>query len=215
MLRRNNIRAGKHFACVRAKKRLCVPGRQLCAASLYVCAQLTVSSSQASLLRTAECECSYSVYTHDLYAQMTVFANEALVGEERDVAEMVVKTEKDPLSVLTLVCKVGGPRAQRGGGSCDSKRGLEVTEYTAYVASLTKTTSTTLCVLQDNVHVQQSFHKQQLSMGPSNEPGSTDCCARTALHRLRHAHCRARTVMCTPRCTNPDRKLHASVCVLG
>ena len=27
-----------------------------------------------------------------------------LVDEERDVAELVVKTEKDPLSVLMLVC---------------------------------------------------------------------------------------------------------------
>ena len=62
-----------------------------------------------------------------------------LVGEERDVTALVVKTETDPLSVLTLICKVGGPGAQRGGGSSDSKRGL-VTVYTAYVASLTKKT---------------------------------------------------------------------------
>ena len=62
-----------------------------------------------------------------------------LVSEERDVAALVVKTETDPLSVLTLICKVGGPGAQRGGGSSDSKRGL-VTVYTAYVASLTKKT---------------------------------------------------------------------------
>ena len=65
--------------------------------------------------------------------------DEELVGEERDVAALVVKTETDPLSVLTLICKVGGPGAQRGGGSSDSKRGL-VTVYTAYVASLTKKT---------------------------------------------------------------------------
>ena len=52
---------------------------------------------------------------------------------------MVVKTETDPLSVLTLICKVGRPGAQRGGGSSDSKRGL-ITVYTAYVASLTKKT---------------------------------------------------------------------------
>jgi hypothetical protein len=38
-----------------------------------------------------------------------------LVGEERDVAAPVVKTEKAPLSVHTLICKVGGPGAQRGG----------------------------------------------------------------------------------------------------
>ena len=63
--------------------------------------------------------------------------DEELVGEERDVTALVVKTETDPLSVLTLICKVGGPGAQRGGGSSDSKRGL-VTVYTAYVASLTK-----------------------------------------------------------------------------
>jgi hypothetical protein len=65
--------------------------------------------------------------------------DEELVGEERDVTALVVKTETDPLSVLTLICKVGGPGAQRGGGSSDSKRGL-VTEYTAYVASPTKKT---------------------------------------------------------------------------
>ena len=65
--------------------------------------------------------------------------DEELVGEERDVTALVVKTETDPLSVLTLICKVGGPGAQRGGGSSDSKRGL-VTVYTAYVASLTKKT---------------------------------------------------------------------------
>ena len=51
---------------------------------------------------------------------------EELVGEERDVAALVVKTEKDPLSVLTLICKVGVPEAQRWGGSDNSKRGLEV-----------------------------------------------------------------------------------------
>ena len=62
-----------------------------------------------------------------------------LVSEERDVTALVVKTETDPLSVLTLICKVGGPGAQRGGGSSDSKRGL-VTVYTAYVASPTKET---------------------------------------------------------------------------
>ena len=65
--------------------------------------------------------------------------DEELVGEESDVAALVVKTETDPLSVLTLICKMGGPGAQRGGGSSDSKRGL-VTVYTAYVASLTKKT---------------------------------------------------------------------------
>ena len=50
--------------------------------------------------------------------------DEELVGEERDVTALVVKTETDPLSVLTLICNVGGPGAQRGGGSSDSKRGL-------------------------------------------------------------------------------------------
>ena len=50
--------------------------------------------------------------------------DEELVSEERDVAALVVKTETDPLSVLTLICKVGGPGAQRGGGSGDSNRGL-------------------------------------------------------------------------------------------
>ena len=65
--------------------------------------------------------------------------DEELVGEERDVTALVVKTETDPLSEITLICKVGGPGAQRGGGSSDSKRGL-VTVYTAYVASLTKKT---------------------------------------------------------------------------
>ena len=50
--------------------------------------------------------------------------DEELVGEERDVAALVVKTETDPPSVLTLICKVGRPGAQRGGGSSDSKRGL-------------------------------------------------------------------------------------------
>ena len=65
--------------------------------------------------------------------------DEELVGEERDVAALVVKTETDPPSVLTLICKVGRPGAQRGGGSSDSKRGL-ITVYTAYVASLTKKT---------------------------------------------------------------------------
>ena len=62
-----------------------------------------------------------------------------LVGEERDVTALLVKTETDPLSEITLICKVGGHGAQRGGGSSDSKRGL-VTVYTAYVASLTKKT---------------------------------------------------------------------------
>ena len=65
--------------------------------------------------------------------------DEELVGEESDVAALVVKTETDPLSEITLICTVGGPGAQRGGGSSDSKRGL-VTEYTAYVASPTKKT---------------------------------------------------------------------------
>ena len=45
--------------------------------------------------------------------------------------------------------------------------------------------------------------------------GSKDCCVRAAVHRLRHAHCRAPTVMCTPRCTDPDRKVRASACILG
>ena len=57
--------------------------------------------------------------------------DEELIGEERDVAALMVKTEKDPLSALTLICRVGGPGAQRGGGSGDFKWGLEVTEYTA------------------------------------------------------------------------------------
>ena len=65
--------------------------------------------------------------------------DEELVGEERVVMALVVKTETDPPSVLTLICKVGRPGAQRGGGSSDSKQGL-ITVYTAYVASLTKKT---------------------------------------------------------------------------
>ena len=41
--------------------------------------------------------------------------DEELVSEERDVTALVVKTETDPLSEVTLICKVGGRGAQRGG----------------------------------------------------------------------------------------------------
>ena len=47
--------------------------------------------------------------------------DEELVGEERDVAALVVKTETDPPSVLTLICKVGRSEERRVGKECRSR----------------------------------------------------------------------------------------------